>query len=139
MNQELTVVGMGTPETWDQLVSELEGKKVLEKPRVSKKTLTKAIRMQARAIRHMSSEMSEFLQKFSDVEKEFLTMKQLNISLQEQNVKLEKSIHEANAAIDVLQENAAVNAKKIERMARIEGIAKVGVLGLRRSKLIERF
>ncbi|RLN57393.1 hypothetical protein BBJ28_00002695 [Nothophytophthora sp. Chile5] len=66
----LTSVGLGTPEIWQKLGQELDGKTQLEKPRVSKKVLVKALRMQTDAMRYMVDEFDRLRAKMADMELE---------------------------------------------------------------------
>lgn len=112
MNQAIETVDINSAEIWDSLGSELKGQTVLEKPRVSKKVMIKAIRMQAAAMKSMSQEFGNMTRQLVSMEKEFGDMRALNGNLQRRTMELEKSLNFANASIEVLQEKVAVNAKK---------------------------
>lgn len=65
-----SLVGLGTPELWQRVSIELDGKTVLEKPHVPKKVLLKAVRMQADAMRYMVDEFDRLRDKMSEMERE---------------------------------------------------------------------
>lgn len=64
------IIGFGTPELWQRLSIELDGKTQLEKPHVSKKVLLKAIRMQTDAMRFMVDEFDRLREKMAELERE---------------------------------------------------------------------
>ncbi|KAE9358755.1 hypothetical protein PF008_g2548 [Phytophthora fragariae] len=66
----LTSIGLGTPDLWQKLGQELEGKTQLEQPRVSKKVLVKALRMQTEAMRYMVDEFDRLRDKMAEMERE---------------------------------------------------------------------
>ncbi|OWZ22904.1 hypothetical protein PHMEG_0002303 [Phytophthora megakarya] len=66
----LTSIGLGTPDVWQKLCLELEGKTQLEQPRVSKKVLVKAVRMQTEAMRYMVDEFDRLRDKMAEMERE---------------------------------------------------------------------
>ncbi|EGZ29440.1 hypothetical protein PHYSODRAFT_309797 [Phytophthora sojae] len=66
----LTSIGLGTPELWQKLGQELEGKTQLEQPRVSKKVLVKALRMQTETMRYMVDEFDRLRDKMAEMERE---------------------------------------------------------------------
>ncbi|RLN50156.1 hypothetical protein BBJ29_005267 [Phytophthora kernoviae] len=70
MDSVLTSVGLGSPEIWQKLGQELEGKTQLEQPRVSKKVLVKALRMQTDAMRYMVDEFDRLRDKMAEMERE---------------------------------------------------------------------
>ncbi|KAH9081188.1 hypothetical protein Ae201684P_012160 [Aphanomyces euteiches] len=67
---DLLFNGLGTPELWHNLSEELQGVKILEHPRVQKKVLVKAIRMQTIAMRCMAGEFDQLRDRIEAVEKE---------------------------------------------------------------------
>ncbi|KAL4146408.1 hypothetical protein PRNP1_012272 [Phytophthora ramorum] len=66
----LTSIGLGTPDVWQKLGQELEGKTQLDQPRVSKKVLVKALRMQTEAMRYMVDEFDRLRDKMAEMERE---------------------------------------------------------------------
>lgn len=128
MNQAIETVDFNSSEMWDSLGSELKGQTVLEKPRVSKKVMVKAIRMQAAAMKSMSQEFAYMTRQVVSMEKEFGGMRALNENLQRRTMDLEKSLDFANASIEVLQEKVAVSAKKITRIEYLEALINVSPL-----------
>lgn len=70
VDASLTSIGLGTPDVWMKLGQELEGKTHLEQPRVSKKVLVKALRMQTAAMRYMVDEFDRLRDKMAEMELE---------------------------------------------------------------------
>ncbi|KDO34931.1 hypothetical protein SPRG_00993 [Saprolegnia parasitica CBS 223.65] len=101
---DLLKQGLGSPEIWHNLSEELQGVKILEHPRVQKKVLVKAIRMQTLAMRCMSGEFDRLRDRIDVVEKE---------ARQSQ-----KQIEKANAKAHALE--ALVEAQKL-RVGELEG------------------
>lgn len=66
----LTSMGLATPDVWHDLSLELEGKTQLEQPRVSKKVLVKALRLQTEAMRYLVTEFDRVRNQMADLERE---------------------------------------------------------------------
>lgn len=120
MNQGLDAIGIGSADLWENLTVELKGQTTLEKPRVSKKVMIKAIRLQADAMKSMIHDFAYMSKSMALMEKEVGDARVLNDNLQRRTMSLEKSLDSANGKIEVLEEKVAVNAKKLTRIEYLE-------------------
>ncbi|TMW55902.1 hypothetical protein Poli38472_008550 [Pythium oligandrum] len=115
-----SMVGLGTPELWQRMSLELDGKTTLEKPHVSKKVLLKAIRMQTDAMRYLVDEFDRLRDKMQDMEREAKNaqkhVERVNaklITLQGQFEEMTTQVHE----LEVKQEQQVEQLKRIDEVA----------------------
>ncbi|KAF0727332.1 hypothetical protein Ae201684_014592 [Aphanomyces euteiches] len=117
---DLLFNGLGTPELWHNLSEELQGVKILEHPRVQKKVLVKAIRMQTIAMRCMAGEFDQLRDRIEAVEKE---AKHSQKQLEKANTKvlaLEAALDVANKRIIEVEDDLAKESKRIDQFGQLE-------------------
>ncbi|OQS07419.1 hypothetical protein THRCLA_00575 [Thraustotheca clavata] len=108
---ELLKQGLGTPELWHNLSEELQGVKILEHPRVQKKVLVKAIRMQTVAMRCMAGEFDQLRDRIDMVEKE---ARQSQKQLEKVNTK----VHSLEATVESYKHRVGELESEIEKQAK---------------------
>jgi len=114
------LLGLGTPELWQRLSLELDGKTQLEKPRVSKKVLVKALRMQTDAMKFLVDEFDRLRDKMGELERENKStqkhVERVNgklITVQGQVEDVTVRVHE----VEALQEKHGEQLKRIDEVA----------------------
>lgn len=114
------LLGLGTPELWQRLSLELDGKTQLEKPRVSKKVLVKALRIQTDAMKFLVDEFDRLRDKMGELERESKsTQKHVErvsgklITVQGQVEDVTVRVHEVEAQ----QEKHGEQLKRIDEVA----------------------
>lgn len=114
------LLGLGTPELWQRLSLELDGKTQLEKPRVSKKVLVKALRMQTDAMKFLVDEFDRLRDKMGELERENKStqkhVERVNgklITVQGQVEDVSVRVHE----VEALQEKHGEQLKRIDEVA----------------------
>ncbi|KAF0687595.1 Aste57867_20714 [Aphanomyces stellatus] len=118
---DLLFNGLGTPELWHNLSEELQGVKILEHPRVQKKVLVKAIRMQTIAMRCMAGEFDVLRDRLEAVERE---AKHGQKQLEKVNTKvlaLEAALDGANKRVVELEQDLVKESKRIDAVEGLEG------------------
>ncbi|OQR97119.1 hypothetical protein ACHHYP_12653 [Achlya hypogyna] len=132
---DLLKQGLGTPEIWHNLSEELQGVKILEHPRVQKKVLVKAIRMQTIAMRCMSGEFDRLRDRIDVVEREAR-------SSQKQLEKVNTKVHSLEAIVEgqkhrvvELEGEISKQAKRIDQLQGLEMQIKAWGLQIRNSRI----
>lgn len=113
-------LGLGTPELWQRLSLELDGKTVLEKPHVSKSVLLKAIRMQTEAMRYMVDEFDRLREKMSEMERDARNVQKHVERVNTKVITLQGQVEDVNTKVYELetQQNQQVEQlKKIDEVA----------------------
>jgi chromosome segregation ATPase len=123
--EDLLKQGLGTPETWKNLSEELQGVKTLEHPRVQKKVLVKAIRMQTIAMRCLAGEFDRLRDRIEAAEKDAK-------NAQKQLEKVNTKVYSLEAALEaeknrVVQLEATI-AKQNKRIDGHDGQIKVTII-----------
>ncbi|TYZ63080.1 hypothetical protein PybrP1_011768 [[Pythium] brassicae (nom. inval.)] len=113
-------VGLGTPELWQRLSLELDGKTVLEKPHVSKKVLLKAVRMQADAMRYMVDEVERLHDKMSEMEREAKSTQKYVERVNTKLLTLQGQHEETNAKVYELE---VVQGRQQDQLKKIDDVA----------------
>lgn len=113
-------IGLGTPELWQRLSLELDGKTVLEKPHVSKKVLLKAIRMQADAMRYMVDEFDRLRDKMSEMEREAKNAQKYVERVNTKVLTLQGQVEETNTKVYELE---VVQTKQQDQLKQIDDVS----------------
>lgn len=111
---------LGSPQDWTNLATELEGTKVLEKPRVSKKTMTKALRMQALAMKCMLEKFDQLSTDMLELQRDNKKMKSEMELLEERTAELEQHQAEAQARLDAVAKEVHSQALDIQHCQTFE-------------------
>ncbi|ETW06314.1 hypothetical protein H310_02598 [Aphanomyces invadans] len=118
---DLMFNGLGTPELWHNLSEELQGVKVLEHPRVQKKVLVKAIRMQTMALRCMAGEFDQLRDRLEAVEKEAIHGQKQLEKVNTKVLALEAALDGAKKRVVELEADIAKEAKRIDAVEHVDG------------------
>lgn len=113
-------VGLGSPELWQRLRLELDGKTVLETPHVSKKVLLKAVRMQADAMRYMVDEFDRLRDKMSEMEREAKNAQKYVERVNTKVLTLQGQCEETNAKVYELE---VVQSRQHDQLKKIDDVA----------------
>jgi len=109
----VTSIGLGTPDVWQKLGQELEGKTQLDQPRVSKKVLVKALRMQTEAMRYMVDEFDRLRDKMAEMEREARNTAKHVLTVQGQVDDVNTKVYE----LEVQQAKQGEQLKEIDDVA----------------------
>jgi hypothetical protein len=113
-------IGLGTPELWQRLSLELDGKTTLEKPRVSKKVLVKAIRMQTEAMRFLVDEFDRLQHKMDDMERDAKNSQKQVERVNSKVITLSGQFEEMTIKVDELETR---QQQQDEQLKRIDDVA----------------
>ncbi|RHY28077.1 hypothetical protein DYB25_003497 [Aphanomyces astaci] len=118
---DLVLNGLGTPELWHNLSEELQGVKVLEHPRVPKKVLIKAIRMQTIAMRCMAGEFDQLRDRLEAVEKDTAHGQKQLEKVNTKVLALEAALDGAKKRVVELEADIVKESKRIDAVEGLEG------------------
>uniref|UniRef100_K3WHL5 Uncharacterized protein n=1 Tax=Globisporangium ultimum (strain ATCC 200006 / CBS 805.95 / DAOM BR144) TaxID=431595 RepID=K3WHL5_GLOUD len=113
-------IGLGTPELWQRLSLELDGKTVLETPHVSKKVLLKAVRMQTDAMRYMVDEFDRLREKISEMEREARNAQKYVERVNTKVLTLQGQCEETNIKVYELE---VVQARQQEQLKQLDDVS----------------
>lgn len=113
-------IGLGSPELWQRLSLELAGKTVLETPHVSKKTLLKAVRMQADAMRYMVDEFDRLRDKMGEMERESKNAHKYVERINTKVLTLQGQCDETNTKVYELE---VAQSKQQDQLKKIDDVA----------------
>ncbi|RHY29830.1 hypothetical protein DYB32_004825 [Aphanomyces invadans] len=130
---DLMFNGLGTPELWHNLSEELQGVKVLEHPRVQKKVLVKAIRMQTMALRCMAGEFDQLRDRLEAVEKEAIHGQKQLEKVNTKVLALEAALDGAKKRVVELEADIAKEAKRIDAVEHVDGQLKANLKAVDRA------
>ncbi|KAF1333658.1 hypothetical protein FI667_g2489, partial [Globisporangium splendens] len=113
-------IGLGTPELWQRLSLELDGKTVLETPHVSKKMLLKAVHMQTDAMRYMVDEFDRLREKISEMEREARNAQKYVERVNTKMLTLQGQCEETNTKVCELK---VVQARQQEQLKQLDDVS----------------
>ncbi|KAG7385593.1 Dipeptidyl peptidase 2 [Phytophthora pseudosyringae] len=116
----LSSIGLGTPDVWQKLGQELEGKTQLEQPRVSKKVLVKALRMQTEAMRYMVDEFDRLRDKMAEMEREARNTAKHVERVNSKLITVQGQVDDVNTKVYELE---VVQTKQAEQLKEIDDVA----------------
>ncbi|KAJ0400969.1 hypothetical protein P43SY_008772 [Pythium insidiosum] len=115
------VIGLGTPELWQRLSLELDGKTVLEKPYVSKKVLVKAIRMQTDAMRFLVDELERVREKLNDMEREAKNSQKQVERVNAKVITLTGHVEEVSVRVHDVEVKQSQTEQQLQRIDEVAG------------------
>ncbi|GLD93350.1 hypothetical protein PINS_up001942 [Pythium insidiosum] len=115
------VIGLGTPELWQRMSLELDGKTVLEKPHVSKKVLVKAIRMQTDAMRFLVDELERVREKLNDMEREAKNSQKQVERVNAKVITLTGHVEEVSVRVHDVEVKQSQTEQQLQRIDEVAG------------------
>ncbi|KAL7680042.1 hypothetical protein Plhal304r1_c070g0158701 [Plasmopara halstedii] len=116
----LTSIGLGSPDVWHSLSQELAGKTHFEQPRVPKKVLVRALRLQTEAIRYLVTEFDRVHDQMANMEHKARETLQLVKQVDSKLLTVENHVEDVNTKVEHLE---YVHSNQVQQVEGFDSVA----------------